>query len=267
MAEATEAFQRSERGMLGPVEGARDHLPLLQWLLVNALAAFGFLATWWFGLLGLMLQNDRSYISLVILLIYLGMTAVCFLSVAWISREGDAARRVADVVRRVEGRLVVQGERVRTQSGETLEPCEMTRHIRNLIVKTRIGGAGQADQSVLLQALAERLKSRQRIGLFVAGVLFKLGLLGTVIGFILMLSPISAIDAMDAATMKDALTTMSGGMAVALFTTLAGLVAGVLLGVQYYLLDQASARLFAHVLETTEVYVAPRLAPREGARE
>jgi biopolymer transport protein ExbB/TolQ len=266
MAEATETFQRSGGGLLGPVERSRDHLPLLQWLLVNALAAFGFLATWWFGLLGLMLQNDRSYISLAILLVYLGMTAVCFLSVAWISREGDAARRVSEAVRRADGDLVVQGERVTTQSGETLEPCEMTRHIRNLMVKARIGGAGQADQSVLLQALAERLKSRQRIGWFVAGVLFKLGLLGTVIGFIIMLSPIGAIDAYDASTMKDALTTMSGGMAVALFTTLAGLVAGVLLGVQYYLLDQASGRLFAQILETTEVYVAPRLGPSGRAQ-
>lgn len=249
--------------LVGTFEEARTHLPLLRWLLVNALALFGFAATWWFGLLQLMIVSDRSYISLVILCVYVAMTAQCFVVTLWISRETDAARRVGEAVRRADGHLAVEGGALRTAHGAPLEACAMSRHIRNILEKARIQGAAGIDQTVLLQALAERLKTRQRLGWFVAGALFKLGLLGTVIGFIMMLAPIGRIDAYDAETMKSALTAMSSGMAVALFTTLAGLVAGMLLGLQYYMLDEAAGRLFARILETTEVYVTPRLGRAE----
>ena len=55
--------------------------------------------------------------------------------------------------------------------------------------------------------------------------------------------------------MRDALSTMSGGMAVALFTTLAGLVGGTLLKLQYYFLDDATAYLFGLATDLTEVHV------------
>ncbi len=74
-------------------------------------------------------------------------------------------------------------------------------------------------------------------------MMLKLGLLGTIVGFILMLAPISNIDAYDVSTLKTALSSMSGGMAIALFTTLAGLVGGILLRTQYYLLDEVTGDL------------------------
>jgi biopolymer transport protein ExbB/TolQ len=43
--------------------------------------------------------------------------------------------------------------------------------------------------------------------------------------------------------MQQLLAAMSGGMAVALYTTLAGLVTSTLLKLQYYLLDSALANL------------------------
>ena len=71
----------------------------------------------------------------------------------------------------------------------------------------------------------------------------KLGLTGTVIGFILMLLPIGDIKQFDPSLMQQLLSAMSGGMAVALYTTLAGLVTSTLLKLQYYLLDSALASL------------------------
>ena len=76
-----------------------------------------------------------------------------------------------------------------------------------------------------------------------ADLLLKLGLTGTVIGFILMLLPIGEIDQFDPSLMQQLLAAMSGGMAVALYTTLAGLVTSTLLKLQYYLLDSALANL------------------------
>jgi hypothetical protein len=48
---------------------------------------------------------------------------------------------------------------------------------------------------------------------------------------------------------------MSDGMAVAMYTTLTGLVGSILVQTQYYLLDEATARLFGLATNLTEVFV------------
>ena len=69
-------------------------------------------------------------------------------------------------------------------------------------------------------------------GFFVADILLKLGLVGTVIGFIIMLSSLSTIDEMNLSKMNNLLLSMSSGMKVALYTTLSGLICSILLTIQ-----------------------------------
>ena len=85
--------------------------------------------------------------------------------------------------------------------------------------------------------------------------LVKLGLLGTIIGFILMLGPVATIEEFDVEHLKRALTAMTGGMAVALFTTLTGLIGSTLLKLQYQIIDKATVSLVDEITETTEVHV------------
>ena len=73
----------------------------------------------------------------------------------------------------------------------------------------------------------------------------KLGLLGTIIGFIIMLAPIAGLDAADKVAMRSSMGLMSDGMAVAMYTTLAGLVGSILVRIQYYMLDAATQRVFS----------------------
>ena len=72
------------------------------------------------------------------------------------------------------------------------------------------------------------------IGYLIVDILLKLGLTGTVIGFILMLLPIGEIKDFDPQILQKLLSTMSGGMAVALYTTLTGLITSMLLKFQYF---------------------------------
>lgn len=80
-------------------------------------------------------------------------------------------------------------------------------------------------------------------GWFAADAVLKIGLLGTIIGFILMLSPIADLTGFDAASLQGALGEMSGGMAVALYTTLTGLIANIVLRFQFQFLADAMQRL------------------------
>ena len=74
-------------------------------------------------------------------------------------------------------------------------------------------------------------------GFFISDLLLKLGIIGTVIGFIIMLSSLSAIDEMNLSKMNNLLLSMSTGMKVALYTTLTGLIGSILLSIQYNFLE------------------------------
>ena len=87
--------------------------------------------------------------------------------------------------------------------------------------------------------MEDELSNRHALGYLSVDILLKLGLTGTVIGFILMLLPIGQIQDFDPQILQKLLSTMSGGMAVALYTTLTGLVTSILLKFQYFILDSS----------------------------
>jgi biopolymer transport protein ExbB/TolQ len=59
--------------------------------------------------------------------------------------------------------------------------------------------------------------------------------------------------------LRKALSGMSGGMAVALNITVAGIATALLLKLQYYFLTTAMTELFDMITEVTEVYVISAL--------
>ncbi len=88
----------------------------------------------------------------------------------------------------------------------------------------------------------EQAKRWMNHGWFAADAVLKIGLLGTIIGFILMLAPIRELLNFDPASLQIAIQKMSAGMAVALYTTLSGLVANLLLRLQYQILADRISR-------------------------
>ena len=232
-----------------------DRLPLLRWLLFTGVCAFGFVLAWHYGLFHLMLASDKTYISLVIVILYVATSVHCLTRTLTISREMDSAQRVAALVRQGVDGFSVAGENVITTDGRRLPPGEVTTHIRNLILKARTQGHHRLDQTLLLRGLADALRGPNQLGSFASDSLMKLGLLGTIIGFILMLAPIAGLDSADHASVKSSMGLMSDGMAVAMYTTLTGLIGSVLVQAQYFLLDEATAKVFALATDTTEVFV------------
>ena len=103
------------------------------------------------------------------------------------------------------------------------------------------------------------LTSKLNTGWLVADGLLKLGLIGTVIGFIIMLSAITEIDGFDFTMMKQMLQNMSGGMKVALYTTLSGLVSSILLTIQYSYLEHYTYKIFYITNRCLSYYVVQDL--------
>jgi MotA/TolQ/ExbB proton channel family len=232
-----------------------DRLPLLRWLMFTGVCIFAFVLAWYYGLFRMMLASDKTYISSVIVALYFATCVHCFLRTVVISHELDAAHRIAALVSRGTSGYNVAGPNVVTSDGARLPPGQVTNHIRNLILKSQLQGHHRIDQTLLLRGLADALRGPNQLGSFASDALMKLGLLGTIVGFILMLAPIAGLDAADHVSVKNSMGLMSDGMAVAMYTTLTGLIGSVLLQMQYYLLDEATARVFGLATNLTEVFV------------
>jgi hypothetical protein len=223
----------------------------LRWLIFTGATIFAAILLWRYGLIRLMIVSDRTYLSSLIALIYVGASLHCLWRTIVVSREGDAGRRVA-------ARIESGGADVLDPSA-ALPPGLIAEHIRDLAMKARTQGRGRLDQTLLLRSLADRLRGSNGFGAFASDTVIKLGLLGTIIGFIIMLAPIAGLDASDKSMMKSSMGLMSDGMAVAMYTTLAGLVGSILLKIQYYMLDNATAKVFSRAVTLTETRVVPAL--------
>src|ERR1700693_6466059 len=71
-----------------------DRAPLLRWLIFTGATVFAAILLWRYGLLRLMVVSDRTYLSSVIALIYVGASLHCLWRTIFSSREGDAGRQV-----------------------------------------------------------------------------------------------------------------------------------------------------------------------------
>jgi hypothetical protein len=233
---------------------APDRAPLLHWMIFTGLSAFAAVLLWQYGLIRLMVASDRTYISSIICVLYLASSLHCLWRTLAIAREADAGRHAAMMLARN-----TAADAATSSWRDALPPGLVSDHIRNLVVKAETQASGRVDQTLLLRSLADRLRGSNGFGAFASDTLMKLGLLGTIIGFIVMLAPIAGLDASDRAMMKSSMGLMSDGMAIAMYTTLAGLVGSILLKIQYYMLDAATARVFSQAVTLTETRVVPAL--------
>jgi len=203
-------------------------------LIIMGIVAFGFFLAAERGLVSLALDSDRSYISYVILILYVLASAHWL----WLARAlTDERRQFASL----EAALEAEQEILTIDSGL------VGSFLSNL------KGKKDSDPSALLEAFGDELVNRHALGHFASDVLLKLGLLGTVVGFILMLMPVGEIKDFDPSLMKQLLGAMSSGMAVALYTTLAGLITSTLLKLQYHILDASAAQLATRLAVLVDV--------------
>ena len=187
------------------IQKKKNHL-LLKACLMLSLVIFSTYLIIDLGILSLIIDSDRSKISLIILSIYVLACSHWF----YISINLD--KEIA-----------------------SLDDKDKKTLIRSFIDKAKEGES--RNQKINLDLLEDELSNKHALGYLAVDILLKLGLTGTVIGFILMLLPIGEIRDFDPQVLQQLLATMSGGMAVALYTTLTGLITSMLLKFQYFVLD------------------------------
>jgi biopolymer transport protein ExbB/TolQ len=115
---------------------------------------------------------------------------------------------------------------------------------------------GRPAESRAILASTLRLKLSQRAGIIrhVAGSLVLLGLIGTVIGFIIALSGVDPEQASDVSSVTPMVSTLIEGMSTALYTTLVGAVLNIWLLINYHLLAGGTVKLIASLVELGEEF-------------
>lgn len=177
------------------------------------------------GYLHDLIGSDKSHVSLIIIVVYLLGT-----------------------MQFVYSSLVTSTQFVELQQIDS-HPCRnltLKRFFQRLETMEQTGDKHQT----LIDVLDTRLRGTYAFGFIVADLMLKLGILGTVIGFIIMLGSLSNLNSVDITVMQTLLAEMSGGMRVALYTTLSGMLAGIILNIKFNLLDWSVDHLVNDIKET-----------------
>ena len=237
-------------GEFPPRSQAPAHALFLQWLIFAFVLAFILWLAWEHELVQDIFRTDPTKLSIVIALIFAGGTVHCALRSVFLSAQLNELGAITANP----GALRFDGVRL-SLDGAALASSPVSDYLAG-VFRCRGGPPGETDRrqwSRLDDMLAEEAGGAHATGWFFAQLLIKLGLLGTVIGFILMLSSITGTASFEPEHAHELFSEMTRGMRVALNTTLVGLLGTILLGFQYLLLDRGADRLVAaaaHFAET-----------------
>ncbi len=237
IAAESKAVDRGVSGMNNP------NILLYKWLVINSFAGLLLYVAWLEDWIALIIEGDASYLSLMMGVVFVVFWLISSYFVITINRE---------IVRFAEGRA----------SGVAAEYFDK---IRRKSAKM----AGQlVDQYMLAGVLRTRLMMPIQIVNYVSNMLILLGLIGTVVGFVIAVSGLgdSLAGGDNLQRIQGALGQIVTGMGVALFTTLVGSVLGGLwLQLHYQMLVRAIGGLMADIVEHADMELIPDLAKaRDG---
>jgi len=230
----------------------RAHKLFLKWLLQFSIIFFFIFFIYDQGLIFKILSSDKSYITSLIILSFIAITSHCAFYTFTISDELNKAHIIKKSLLKENVKLrIIANNLILTSKGEVSSGivCD---YFKDLIGLKKNGASSHVQ---ILDTYIKKTVGYYEFGWFCSDIMLKLGLIGTVIGFIIMLSSLSDITTFDVTLLQGVLTTMGSGMGVALYTTLSALVTGVLIAIQYYNLESGCEELFSVLNQISEVSI------------
>ena len=227
------------------------HGLLLIGSLVFSLILFGLIICWHEGLISALILVDKSRLCFAIGFLFFVGLVHCAIRTIYLSSQINIAFSVINKCKSKSNSLNLENEQVKV-GDETIPANSLFGNylasLKNISERTD----DTINNSNTVDILIARTKGSHDIGWFLVDVLLKLGLMGTIVGFVLMLGSVANAESLNVDTMQNILQQMSLGMGTALFTTLTGLTCSLLLGLQYLVLDKGADKLIEHILEFSD---------------
>jgi hypothetical protein len=225
---------------------------VLKWVLLMALIAVATVVSYDYGLLHYLFGADKSRITVLIAVLYVGFSGHCLWILVELAREYRRALQIKDM-------LATSAKLPEIPRGGGL----IDRYVADVIRSREHPSEVEGNAHLLMMSLGAGLRRRTKIGTYGTDLLYKLGMLGTMVGFVLMLNSMGDMSSFDVDTLRTALQDMIAGMAVSLLTTIAGLIGGILLRLEYNIADALVTDISQTAVSFTEVSLLPLLARGE----
>jgi MotA/TolQ/ExbB proton channel family len=203
---------------------AFDYLLLFRYGLINLAAAAFLVAAYFQGWIDAVRAADPTHQCTAIAAVFLAGLFICTTQILRLSTELNQAHAVHPSPKSRAGQYLAQ--------------------IRDRAADSR---------SLLAATLKMKLMARTAVVRHIAGTLVILGLIGTVVGFIISLSGVDPNGAADAKAISPMISKLILGMSVALYTTLVGAVLNIWLMVCYHVLTSGTLRLVTAIVERGEL--------------
>jgi hypothetical protein len=231
-------------------DGAYD--AVFKWALFIALIAIGAIVSYDYGLLTYLFAADRSRITVVIAVLFVAFSGHCLWILLELSREYRRALMW-------KAELAGSERAPEPPKGGGLVDSFVADVIRSREHPSEVEG----NAHLLMMSLGASFRRRTKVGTYGTDLLYKLGMLGTMVGFVMMLNSMGDLSNFDVETLRGALQKMIAGMAVSLLTTIAGLIGGILLRIEYNIADALVTDISQTTVKFTEVSLLPLLARGE----
>lgn len=234
-------------------------LYFLLWLvLFNVLIFCGFII-YDLGYTDKVLEADQSYITLLITAVFFCASIYCAIH---LFKSSENVIRADQFIHSLGGNNDSNSKQVNAppQANYLIDEFikELSSHYETNEKEKATNGINQANY--ILEIYVDEIRSPGEVLQFIIDVLIRLGLIGTIIGFILMLQSFVSGPNPSAENIQELLITMSSGMGTALYTTFAGLIASTLLGIQQILLNKNVEQIIASLIRLSDRSSIKRLS-------
>lgn len=227
------------------------HIYLQTWLIIAISCIFAAWVAFDNKIFHIMVDTDKSYLSLATIIVFLTASAHAAWHIAANATRIKAANRYldGDMDESFEPIDIPLSARTSVNLNDR-GPIFIENFLRDVSEFQALSGNRKQDipDNDMLDIYSDQLRSSVEIGWYIVDLLIRLGLLGTIVGFILILRTLVGGPLPSADEIQSLLISMSGGMGTALFTTLAGLTTATLLGMQYMVLGRSVETLITSLI-------------------
>lgn len=199
------------------------YLLFLRYFLINSIGIAFLLVAYSQGFLNKAINADITNVVLLIMLLFLLGIIIATQKTFWISKE-----------------LNLANEKILKKGSLFYDFIEKSKDL------------DASSRSNLASSVRIKIAGKINLIKFISNTLVILGLIGTVIGFIIALSGVDSSAANNPEEVGKMVTYLISGMSVALYTTLAGSIFSVWLNICYHILSNGANQLLSKIIEIGE---------------
>ncbi len=200
------------------------------WLLIAAASVFAFFVAATSGGLAFVIEHDLTFISDAVMVIFLATTLFCGTRAWRLSRELMVVQRMA------------------ARATDPLSPSDLAFQQQSWVasfLKQASLRSKPESREQLINVLTDKVRGSHEIGWFITETMTKLGLLGTVIGFLVMLTALVGSNQLELTAMQSILRDMASGMGIKIIATVVGLLTNIVLALQWLMLDRCADKVLS----------------------